>query len=234
MNPHIPILLLLLLSQPTYADLIILQDNGITHETAPLSGFSTEGDDMAGMTVEVTFSDLSRELRVWAATSPGSGGAFGTGWQITQGAGSTWSNPFAFTNTGALSVTKFTLHGAPANTVFDRSFAGAGTPTSANGRDIFEFGSSITLSQDVTATYFDQVQLPGETPVGDLFAGLEVRFADGLSNGQAFRFITDTDTGGSNLIVPEPSGVTAVCLSLGAILHRRRNRVCSTRAARKA
>ena len=116
------------------------------------------------------------------------------------------------------------LHGAPANTVFDRSFGGVGTATSANGKDISESLTNVSDAQTVIATYYDAVGLLDAPPVGDLFAGLRVEFDQGLDAGASFSFIADTDTGETRLVNPEPSNVlllAAFALATGSRRTRR-------------
>ena len=206
------------------AALVLSEQDGVTYETPTLSGFGTDGDDMLGLSVSVVFADASTETAIWqAGATVGYGEAVGTGWTINQGPGSTWSNPFSFANNSGQAVSRITLHGAGANTVFDRSFGGAaGTTSSANGRDVQET-TSISVTQDVFATYFDRVQLAGGTPVGDLFGGLRLEFSAGLADGASFSFITDTDTGSSSLIpTPEPSAGLLVTCFVSLISWRRR------------
>ena len=90
-------------------------------------------------------------------------------------------------------IQSLTLHGGGSTTLFDRS-ANPSTDGTANGRDFIE-NSGFSLTRDVTVTYFDQIQVTGATPVGDIFAGLRVEFADGFDSGISnFSFVTDTDT----------------------------------------
>ncbi|MEM7478525.1 MAG: hypothetical protein AAF483_26380, partial [Planctomycetota bacterium] len=186
-------------------DFILDEEFGQQYSTSTLATFGTHGAIMAGMSVEVTYADATTETQIWTTTGTETGGAFGSSWQITQGPGSTWSNSFNFTTTSSTAIVAINLHGAPGNTVFDRQFGGAGTSTSANGKDIFESLTNISASQDVLATYYDAVGLLDADPVGDLFAGLRIEFETGLVFGDAFAFITDTDTGQTNLQTPEPS-----------------------------
>lgn len=209
------------------ASLILSEITGSPYQASSILGNATEGDDMAGMSVTVTFSDLTFETITWAATGLGTGEAMGTDWRLDQGPGSTWSNAFNFVNRTGKTVSQLTLHGAPANTVFDRTFTGTGTPGSANGKDVLESGTTISNAQDVLAEYHDKVNLTGSGAVGDLFAGLKFTFTAGLANNSVFSFITDTDNTTTQLVpspVPEPSGCIplACCLLLGYANRRRR------------
>ena len=218
------------------AQIITNSFNGTLYETSAVTGAVTEGDDLAGLFATVTFSDLSTEVVNFAATGDGTGEAAGTNWLLGQGPGTTFTNAFTLTNDTGLGISSLLLHGGGTNTVFDRpsetTVGGtATTPGSTFGLDIFETGTTVSSNQTVLATYHDLVTISGAAPVGDLYAGLEINFADGLDDNSSFSFITDTDTTATNLIVstpstsavPEPSGlVPLLCMSL-AFLKRRRS-----------
>ncbi|MDG1875162.1 MAG: PEP-CTERM sorting domain-containing protein [Mariniblastus sp.] len=221
----------------TQADLFIRSETGTIYETTGITTFGTTGEDMAGLQVSVTFVDLiteqnSTESVVWERSGlagSGSGGAFGDDWGISLGPGTSWSNPFTVLHSRADSIiTEFTLKGAPADVIFDRTFNGdEGTTTSARGKDILESGTSISTAQDITATYFDAIQFTGSVPVGDLFAAVNISFSGGLAQNSAFGFVTDTDTGSTDLTksgaVPEPTSFLIFgSLGLGFAIFRKK------------
>ena len=208
------------------ADLVTLETGGGIYEAASILGTATEGDDMAGLSVNVTFDDATSETVIWVATGSGTGAASGTNWSLNQGPGSTWSNAFTFTNRTGKTVASLTLHGLGSNTIFDRAFGGTGTTGSANGKDIAETLTTVSATQDVIATYHNPVALVGSPVVGDLFAGLKFDFTLGLGNNSSFAFITDTDNTTSNVTlraIPEPSGFLVFCCILAGCLKRRRS-----------
>ena len=218
------------------AQILTSNFSGTLYETSGVTGAVTEGADLAGLFATVTFSDLTSEVVNFAATGAGTGEAAGTNWLLGQGPGTTFSNPFTLTNDTGLSISSLLLHAGGTNTVFDRPTSTTPTGTgntagSTAGLDIFETGTTVSSNQAIFATYHDLVTISGAAPLGDLYAGLEISFTDGLADNSSFSFITDTDTATSNLVlatpsttaVPEPSGlVPLLCMSL-AFLKRRRS-----------
>ena len=172
---------------------------------------------MVGLNVTVTFADNSTETLVWTAT-----GIVGNGWSLTHGPGSSFSDPFVLVNSSGLAINALVLHGGGSTTLFDRA-ATVSTDGTANGRDLLE-NSSFSLSQDIQVTYFDQIQVTGSTPVGDIFAGLQIEFSDGFaSNSGDFSFVADTDTATSLLVaVPEPQMAWGLLVALGTVIRIRR------------
>ena len=178
--------------------------------------------DMVGLSVTVEFADGSTDAQLWTPT-----GISTSAWTMTQGPGSTFSNPFILTNSSGQDIVGFTMHGAGSTTLFDRA-SNPSTAGTANGRD-FRENSSFWTTQDIFVNYFDEIRVGTAAPVGDIFAGLEVSFQVGfLSGGADFEFVTDTDTATSILIavpsaVPEP-GSLALAFALGGLVSIARRR----------
>ena len=214
-------------AQSLLGDLVVSSTPGTTHEVDGFTGFATTSADMVGLQILVYFEDGSTDLGIWTAT-----GISQNNWSINQGTGqSTFNFPFTLTNNTGLNIDRFTMHGSGTTTFFDRSAPAPGTNGSANGRDLQEF-TTLQFSQDIDAVYFDQVQVAGSTPQGDIFAGLDVIFSNGLQgsgisgNGGSFMFRTDTDTslGFVTSTVPEPSSAIQFGIALTALALRRRRR----------
>ena len=209
-------------SQSLLGSLVVSSMPGTTHEIEGLTGFGTTSADMVGLEIVIYFNDGSTDVGIWTPT-----GISQNNWSINQGIGqSTFNFPFTLSNNTGLDITRFTLNGAGTSTFFDRTAPAPGTDGSANGRDLQEF-STLRFSQDIEAVYFDQIQLVGSTPQGDLFAGLDISFSDGISgSGGLFSFRTDTDTsfGLVTSTVPEPSSAIQFGIALTAVLLRRRRR----------
>lgn len=175
----------------------------------------TFGDDMAGMLVTVDFLDGGSETATWEATGPDAGGAFGTGWSVTQ-SGDTFFDPWAFTNTGE-GIASLVINANPGNTAFDTIDTieePPSTPGSANG---IPFTVLSGPAPDSFA-YSDEVDISE----GDLFGTLALNYDDGFTGTTTVTYRADTD----NLIsVPESSsglGLLAVgAFGVGSLLKRR-------------
>ena len=209
-----------LFASSSEAALTVNFDSGTAHSMSGFTGFGTTSADMVGLEVSVVFDSGAVDNQTW-----GTAGIATANWTITQGPGSTYSSPFRLTNLTNDPIVSFQMHGGFQDTVFDVTSV-ASTPGTANGRTLLEFGSTISFSQDVDVRYFDEVHLPGSAPVGDIYAGLEVNFENGITN-QTFSFVTDTDTASSPLTpvvsaVPEPN--TMIFGFVVAALYTRRNR----------
>ncbi len=203
------------------------QQDGTPYQTPALTGYTTYGDQMAGMDVDVTFSDGSVQHAVWAATGVQAGAATVAGFFTISESGDTFNdNAWNLQNLNrTLSITHFTLFGAGDDTIFDRTFGGAeGTPGSASGKDLAMAGGSYML----TATYSDILNLTGSPAVGDEWVQLDVDFDNTpFGPGASQAFSQDTDSAsvhGSITPVPDASS-TAMLLGFGltglAALKRR-------------
>lgn len=188
-----------------------------------ISQFTTDGADMAGMTVTVNFVGGSETVQ-WAATGASSGAATGaSGWSISA-SGDTFNTNAWSADFGNLQVTSFVLDGTTGLTLFDRNFDPLpGTPGSADGRD---FVSTLLNDDDVLATYSNVVGIGAAPPVGDIFHILTVSFAE-VENGTisgAFDFTQDTDND-IRIQIPEPAMLPLFGLGLAgiAIISRKRS-----------
>jgi hypothetical protein len=59
-------------------------DGGATVSVVGVTGFTTTGDQMAGMLVSITYSDDGGDDCVWAATGVATGGCSGEGFDVAQ------------------------------------------------------------------------------------------------------------------------------------------------------
>ena len=210
------------------------QINGTTVNATDLTGFSTFGDAMTGMTVNAMFGGGTVSC-IWAVTGVGSGGCAGSSvgigsFSVAQ-SGDTFSNDWTLTNTtlvGAVPIPLLSVFfdGLPGKTVFDRTFGGAtGTNGSALGADAT--GTTSSGQPNGAATYIDQVATLGNPPVGDIFARLRIDFGNGLAPQATATWIADTDSigvrGGGN--TPEPSTWAMLLLGGCALAAVKRWRV---------
>lgn len=229
-----------ILATPVQAEVIYSTGSG-TSEIPGLTGYSTTGSMMNGLSVTAVFADGTSESEVWSATGNGSGGVFGNGWSLTQ-SGDTWTlgNYWNFSFTGSpaggpssLALVSLMLKGGGGFTVFDRSdiaflppVAPSGTVGSAEGRSVTFSDSAI----DAWVTYFDKVNLSGEDAVGDLFHSVLISFdrrgndfVESISSN--FSFMQDTDNDGRfGQQVPEPGmlGLFGLALAGAAVFARKR------------
>jgi hypothetical protein len=196
---------------------------GVPHQTPALSGFQTFGDQMDGMGVSVWFSDGTLKSASWQDSGPGAGEATVADWFKLSESGDTFGGLWTLQNlsispAGALgpSIVGFSLWGPSGDVVFDKAQPDQGTPGSARGWDFDMQGA-----YDVTALYYDIVNLTGSPAEGDLYAALRVSFSANtpLLSGGSAQFIQDTDsaaTKGSITPVPE-AATTLALLGLGLL-----------------
>lgn len=202
-----------------------------------LTGFSTTGAMMDGMSVTAEFIGGAAETRSWADTGANSGGVTGTGWSLSQ-AGDTFSSPwnFAFTNpNAALQLQRLILSGNSGLTIFDvdmydlaatcDSYTPAGADSSCSAGSARGLRMTFTdVNLSPTVTYSDIVGIGGASPVGDLFHVVTVDFgANGIRSD--FSFLQDTDNDSRFNQVPLPGTVALFGLGLGLMGWMRRRSI---------
>jgi hypothetical protein len=212
---------------------VVNENPGTTQSIVGITGFSTTGDQMAGMVVTAFFDNGESASGIWAADGPGSGSASGStpselGFLLTQ-SGDTFTQGWTLTNTSPseIGITRLLIDGIPGGTVFDRTFGGVeGTPSSALGAD-FSTGYTLPgIDFTVTALYQDRVAVNGFGPVGDLFRYLDIDLGmpGGLFNfDDPFTFVADTDSVGLGPQVAEPGSLLLLGAGLVGIWLRRRS-----------
>ena len=175
-------------------------NNGTTNTTTALTGFSTTGSMMNGMKVTAFFADATSQAATWGTTGADAGGAFGTGWSLSE-AGDTFGGPWTLSNGSGKAITKVLIDAGVGDTVFDIDWG-------VNGGEEGTVGSALGLrlgvttngnGLDIVATYTDRVAVAPNNPVGDLWRLLEISFtnAGGYGSGRvdtrALQFSQDTD-----------------------------------------
>lgn len=204
------------------AAVIVLTDAGITHNTTGLTGFSTDGADMAGMSVTAFFSGGGSETIAWAATSSIAGAANGSGWSLTE-SGDTFGGTWTLTNLSGPGIIGLLLNGTPGNTLFD--IPAAGDSVGSGGGIAFTL-TGVAPAFDITATYRNIVSINGALPQGDLWTTLDLSFSSSMNAASTFSFRQDTDsaaTAGDITPVPAPGSLALVGLGL-LMLGRRGSR----------
>lgn len=166
------------------------------------------GADMAGIAVTINFDGGGSETATWVTTgTDGSvanqegyaGGAFGSGWSLTQqgdsfgdiAPGGQLLGVWTLTNNSGVSFLSLAIDALMANIVFDNLFSVEGTPGSTVGRP-FVSGPANAPGSTV---YSDLFSAP------DLYGSLTLDWGQtGFATGNTFRFMADTDA-----VVPEPA-----------------------------
>jgi hypothetical protein len=140
---------------------------------------------MAGMRVTASFVDGFSESVTWQSTGSNSGGAFGSGWSLTESDNS-FDLPWTFSNTNQ-GITSLVIDAIPGNSVFDNVAKDEITSGSADG-----WGFETLAGQSPNSFIYSD---PIDISRGDLFGKLSLYWTSGFTGTMKFR--ADTDTGSS-------------------------------------
>jgi hypothetical protein len=223
---------------PTHAA-VVITEGANTSNIPGLTGFTTTGAMMDGLSVTATFASGFSQTLLWADIDADGGGVSGTGGWALRLDGDTFTAPWNFTGrtlaTGAADpLNQLDLNGLNALTVFDRTFGGAeGTPGSASGNDFECTGApDICLNPRIVRVLYDfRVNVGAAPAVGDLFQTVSITFCTGVEgpctpNAVAgnWSFLQDTDNDSRILIVPEPTTLALLGIALAGLGFSRRRK----------
>jgi len=174
------------------AALTVSTEPGTTYNTTALTGFSTYGDMMDGMTVIATFS-VGTETRSWADTGTEAGGVSGTGWSLSVTGNTFFDDRWSLTVDDSFTLTNLFIDAGAGDTVFDIIPDVTVSPGSATGT-LFDADYAGFL----IATYSDLVGVGGtvnrdDDGNADLYRTLNLDFGTGGFSDGTILFSADTD-----------------------------------------
>jgi hypothetical protein len=185
-----------------------------------LTGFQTTGSQMGGIQVTANYLGGGSQTALWNPTGLAAGGAFGSGWSLTQ-VGDTYTAPWTFsTNAGfTQQIASLIINAIPGNTVFDTISetvvdgvpTAEGTPGSGDGKPF------TVLSGQAPSSFAYSTDIAGAE--NDLKGVLSLFWTGGFT-GQ-LSFLADTDKPIQEA-VPEPTTIAGIALAAAGLARLRR------------
>jgi len=205
--------------------------------TSGLTGFSTLGSEMTGMTFTFTLAGGTVKTSTWGSLGSGTYGVVvangNDSLRIAMSGDSfttLWDSDDIVNGNNGISIDKFVIDAGAGNAVFDVLSNSVGTAGSADGRP-FSTTNSTGGGFDILATYSGRVALTGNAPVGDLYRYLTVDFINGQfgPDYDVIDFYADTDSlklKGDLNPIPEPTTMLlfgAGILGLAGVARKKRS-----------
>lgn len=214
---------LFLASTATAATVNVVTDDSKVFVTR--AGFdadtSVEGDDLDGMTVQITYESGAVDELVWASWYGTSGGVTGSNAVLSL-------EPRFFMLNAAEKVTRLVMNAAAGNSVFDilRNIGNdnplntLGTGIGGGYREVIR-GLSQATDGEIVTSFSNAVRLKGNTTSQDAFTTVEIDYS-GTSGGGIlgqieFKLDLDNLATGDLTPVPLPAGLPLLLAGLGVL-----------------
>lgn len=206
-------------------------DPGTTYNSSGVTNHEATGASMSGMHVTAYFADGSISSGVWGDLGGGYHGVSNNFFSINLGSGSdSFFSSWGLANNYGSGMNRLVLEGGDFGGVaFDQAigFFGLeeGTPGSDIGRDFANCraGGPLTClftfdNWNTTATYRNQIAVPPEGAVGDLYTTLDLQFGSRFTGRHDQLMWLDTDNiGPLQTVTPEPATFLLLASGLAAV-----------------